>query len=80
MTKQQANATGLPMPLAGALLMGSTSALVVAASFWFITKWPLPVSVEPMVDFQGGLVWGGVMGAISGLIIGFMVDEKHFEE
>jgi hypothetical protein len=68
------------MPLAGALLVGFVGALVTASSFWAITVWPLPVSVEPMVDFQGGLVWGGVIGAISGLVIGFLTDEKHFEE
>jgi uncharacterized membrane protein len=80
MATQQAKAATFPMPLAGALLVGSVSSIVVATSFWFITVWPLPVSVEPMVDFQGGLVWGAVVGAISGLVLGFLVDEKHFDE
>ena len=80
MATQTAKATGLPMPLAGALLVGIAGALITATSFWFITIWPLPVSVEPMQDFNGGLVWGGVIGAIAGLVLGFLVDEKHFEE
>jgi len=80
MATQQAKVAGVPMPLAGALLIGSVSSLVVASSFWIITRWPLPVSVEPTVDFSGGLVWGGVAGAITGLIIGFITDERHFDE
>ena len=80
MATQTAKATGLPMPMAGALLVGIAGALVTGTSFWFITIWPLPVSVEPMMDFQGGCVWGGVIGAIAGLVIGFLVDEKHFED
>jgi hypothetical protein len=80
MATQQAQATGMPMPLAGAILVGIAGALLTGTSFWFITIWPLPVSVEPMMDFQGGLVWGGVVGAICGLVLGFIVDEKHFEE
>jgi hypothetical protein len=80
MSREQTQQIGMPMPIAGALLVGSASALIVGFSFVVIEYWPLPPSVVPMVDFNGGLAWGAIVGGITGFVLGFLVDEKHFKE
>lgn len=70
---------GIPMPIAGALLVGTLSALIVGFSFVVIKYWPLPASVAPYGGFPDGLIWGAVVGSITGFAIGFLVDEKHFD-
>ena len=77
--KKQAHSEGLSMPIAAAMLMALLGALVVGASFVVIKFCPLPVSVAPVMGFGGGACWGAVVGAISGLVLGFLTDEKHFE-
>ncbi len=73
------NSQALAMPLAGALLMSLVGAVVVGASFCVIKYWPLPASVAPVMGFEGGACWGAVVGALSGLVIGYLIDEKHFD-
>jgi hypothetical protein len=71
-------AKGISQPLAGAILMSVAGALVVGASFYVIQYWPLPVSVAPVMGFAGGACWGLIVGAISGIVLGFLTDENHF--
>ncbi len=68
----------LPMPLVGAIVMAAISALVVGFSFVVIKFWPQPASVAPAFGFVGGAWWGIVVGGISGFILGFLTDDKHF--
>ncbi len=68
------------MPIAGMLLVGGAGAIVTGFSFVVINYWPLPPSVAPALDFTGGVWWGGVVGAVTGFVLGFVADEKHYEE
>jgi hypothetical protein len=72
--------TGTSLPVAAMFVIGIISALVVAGSFEVIKVWPLPASIVPMFDWKGGLAWGLIVGAVSGLVIGFITDEKHFDD
>ncbi|HND08367.1 MAG TPA: hypothetical protein PKN86_22465 [Candidatus Obscuribacter sp.] len=68
------------LPVAAMFYMAVFSALIVGGSFEVIKYWPLPVSVVPVMGFKGGAIWGAVAGGLFGLILGFVTDEKHFEE
>jgi hypothetical protein len=68
------------LPSAAMVLIGLASAVVTGASFEIIKYWPLPVSVVPYFGFQGGALWGLVVGAVSGLVLGFCTDESHFAD
>jgi hypothetical protein len=72
------NDEAISMPLLGMLVVGISSAIVVAASFVMIRYWPLPVSIAPYFGGRAGLVWGAVAGSLIGLCLGFLVDEKNF--
>lgn len=78
MAKNAGNGSGLTLPTAAMIFSGIASALIVGGSFWIITKWPQPQSVEPYFGFEQGWVWGAVFGALFGLIIGFLTDDRHF--
>lgn len=60
------------------VLMGVLTAIISGASFEVIKVWPLPVSVAPGLSLGGGIIWGLVVGAISGLVLGFCTDDMHF--
>jgi len=77
--KTESNGT-VGLPSAAMVAIGLVSALVSGASFWIINYWPLPVSVVPYFGFQGGALWGLVVGAVSGLVLGFCTDESHFAD
>lgn len=66
------------MPVAGMVVVGVGGALVTSASCEAIKYWPLPVSVTPYFGWQEGLAWGLVVGALVGLVIGYLMDEKYF--
>ena len=51
------------------------AAVVSGASFEVIKHWPLPVSVAPVFGFKMGGLWGLVVGAVSGLVLGFCTDD-----
>jgi hypothetical protein len=68
------------LPTWAMLIIGCLSGLVVAASFEVVKFWPLPASVVPALDFRGGLLWGLVVGGVSGLVLGFLTDDKHFAD
>jgi hypothetical protein len=80
MSKHVTQRVGMPMPIAGALFVGLASALLVGFSFTVIQYWPLPASVVPALTFADGFTWGGVAGSITGFVLGFLADERHFEE
>lgn len=80
MTQESTKHNKLPLPLLAAIVVGFTSALVVAFSFEVIKYWPLPASVAPALGFNQGLWWGAIVGAISGLALGFLTDDKHFDQ
>ncbi len=77
MTEKTPNSS-IPMPIVGAVLVGLLSAILVGFSFVVIKYWPQPASVAPALSFAGGFWWGGIVGAITGFILGFLTDEKHF--
>ncbi len=80
MAKHESNPSGLSTPVLGMIVVGSLGALVVGLSFVIINYWPRPASVAPALDFSQGLAWGAVVGSITGFVLGFLVDEKHFTE
>lgn len=73
-------AAGSPFPVAAMILIALISAPVVGGSFEVIKHWPLPVSVVPYFGFKTGAMWGLVVGAFCGWVLGFLTDDTHFEE
>lgn len=71
---------GISLPIVGAILMAVVSALVVGYSFIVIKYWPQPASVAPGLSFVEGAWWGAIAGGITGFILGFLTDDKHFSE
>ena len=67
------------LPIVGMLLMSSISMVLVGLSFMVIRYWPVPASVAPYFGGRIGVAWGLIVGAIMGLIIGYCVDDSHFE-
>jgi len=80
MAKQHVTGRARGLPIATMLMFAILGALVVGASFAVIRHWPLPVSVTPYMGFSGGFWWGLIVGAISGLVLGFLADENHFAD
>jgi hypothetical protein len=72
--------SGIGLPSAAMVFVALISALVSGASFEIINYWPLPVSVVPYFGFREGALWGLVVGAVSGLILGFCTDDSHFAD
>ncbi len=68
------------LPVLGMVVVGVSGAIVTAASCEVIKYWPLPVSVTPYFGWQEGLSWGLIVGALVGLVIGYLMDEEHFNE
>ncbi len=79
MAAKQEN-TGMGLPTAAMLLLGILGAVLSGASFEVIKYWPLPTSVTPYFGFWDGFAWGGVVGGVSGLVIGFLTDDSHFSD
>ena len=73
-------AAGSSFPIAAMIFLALVSGLVVGGSFEVIKHWSLPVSVAPVFGFKGGFTWGLIAGAFSGLVLGFLTDDSHFEE
>lgn len=71
---------GMGLPTAGMLLLGILGAIVSGASFEVIKYWPQPQSVAPVFGFWEGFAWGGTVGGLAGLFIGFLTDDQHFSD
>lgn len=80
MAKNKNGETSPSLPLAGMLIMGILGAVVVGASFDVIKFWPQPQSVEPYFGFGTGAWWGLIVGAVAGLVIGWLTDDNHFSK
>jgi hypothetical protein len=80
MAEQKQDQAGYSMPIIGMCLLGIISMVIVGLCFIVIRSWPLPASVAPYFGGKVGLVWGLVVGGFSGLILGYLVDDKHFPE
>lgn len=79
MAKEKTQAeNGFTLPIWAMVFMSLLAAALVGASFEVIKFYPLPVSVEPYLNFSGGAVWGLIAGAISGFVLGFLTDDSHF--
>ena len=70
--------SGIPYPIQTMIVVGLLSGVIVGLSFVFVPVIPLPQATVPMFDFKGGFIWGLVCGGITGLVMGFLTDDKHF--
>jgi tetrahydromethanopterin S-methyltransferase subunit C len=80
MAKKEVVKNGIGLPSAAMVVIGLAGALVSGLSFLVIQYWPLPVSVAPYFGFRQGALWGLVVGAVFGLILGFLTDDSHFQD
>jgi hypothetical protein len=78
MAKKDDNQNQMSMPILGMLLMGVLGALIVAAQTEVVKYWPMPCSIAPYFGPEVGFWWGLIVGGVAGLVVGFLVDEKHF--
>ena len=73
----------LSQPVLAMMLMGIAGSVLAGLSFQTIIYWPLPVSIAPYFAenlFGSGMAWGVVVGALVGLIIGYLTDEQYFSD
>lgn len=70
----------LSVPIVAMMVCALASTVIVAASFWVINYWPLPVSVAPYYEWPVGAVWGFLVGGLFGYCIGWLTDERHFTD
>ena len=80
MVKKEKNPEGMSLPIIGMLLIGVLAAVVTAAQCEVIKYWPLPISVAPYFGGDVGFWWGLIAGAGVGLFVGFIADEKHYDD
>lgn len=74
------NTSASNFPIQAMVIMALLGAVLTGASFEIIKVWPQPASVEPYFGFWGGAMWGLAVGAVTGLVIGFLTDERHFDD
>ena len=80
MAKKENTAKISEFPIQAMLVMAIVGALITGGSFEIINYWPKPASVVPYFGFWDGSMWGLIVGAIAGLVLGFLTDEVHFED
>lgn len=76
-------ARGMSYPILAMIVCALAGGVITGLSFQVITWWPLPISVAPYFEdslFPTGFAWGAVIGALVGLVLGFITDEVHFED
>ncbi len=71
--------SGANLPLSASAIMAAAGALIVGFSFEVIKYYPLPASVAPYFDGWTGAAWGAVVGAISGLVLGYLTNDDYFQ-
>ncbi|HIA54596.1 MAG TPA: hypothetical protein EYN91_21340 [Candidatus Melainabacteria bacterium] len=71
---------GPSLPLNAMFIMAALGFVIVGASFEVIKYYPLPASVDPYFDWVTGGCWGLVVGAVAGLVLGYLTDDKYFEQ
>lgn len=79
MTPKKVEKKGTNLPLLAMFWTALFSAVIVCFSFEVIKVWPLPQSVDPYFGGFTGAAWGLVVGAIAGLVLGYLTDDSHFE-
>ena len=79
MGKKESNSE-MSLPVIGMLLLGILGALIVAGQCEIINHWPQPVSIAPYFGGEVGFWWGLIIGSAVGLLIGFITDEKHYDD
>lgn len=72
--------SGMSSPVIGMFVMGIAGAIIVALQVAVIPYWPQPASVAPVFGWDTGLWWGLIVGGLVGLYVGFIVDEKHYDD
>ncbi|HEY9678123.1 MAG TPA: hypothetical protein V6C76_08935 [Drouetiella sp.] len=80
MAEKKVAKSGWGLPSAAMVVVAILGAIVSGLSFKVIQYWPLPVSVAPYFGFREGALWGLVVGAVMGLVLGFLTDDSHFPE
>lgn len=80
MANKENTSTGMSSPVIGMLVLGVASAIIVALQVAVVPYWPQPASVEPYFGWETGLWWGLIVGGLVGLYVGFIVDEKHYDD
>ena len=74
------NENGLSLPVAMMLIMGFGAAVIVALCFAVVNYWPQPVSIAPYFGWKTALWWGLIVGGVTGLVLGFILDDGRFEK
>ena len=80
MSKKDTTPQEMSLPVIGMLILGSLGAITVAAQTAVITVWPLPVSIAPYFGPEVGVWWGLIVGSLVGLFVGFISDERHYDD
>lgn len=74
------NSEGMSLTMLGMVLMALAGAVVVGLGCKVINFWPLPASVIPYFGGKIGACWGLVVGAATGLFVGFIADESNYPD
>lgn len=71
--------SGLGMPVTMMILLALAGAIVTSLCFIVVGYWPLPASIAPYFGWKGACAWGAISGGIMGLVLGYLMDDSHFE-
>lgn len=69
----------MSLPVIGMCVMGIAGAIIVALQVAVVPYWPQPASVAPVFGWETGFWWGLIAGALVGLYLGFVLDEKNYD-
>lgn len=77
---ENSKSEGMSLPMLGMIIMAVTGAIVVGLGCKIINYWPLPASVIPYFGGKIGACWGLVVGAATGLFVGFIANEANYPD